>query len=269
MSIYFNQPGEKSNSSNFVEVLKEQDQLIQELFAAVKTHQVFQKEEKRAVQKKFTDLKQLFVYANLEGTTQLTSFGDQEKKRIAAHYGAENTAMAIANLINEIQEQYVGNFSRELIAKTLFLNYSAKNNQELKTLDQLADRATALRANFFAKQAHDLKQFMANEERNLWEMVKKADHAEETVYAFVLNSIQKNIDLFQSDGKMGPVQAFNQWQQNYSKEEVDKIILWVNKNEIFYLPHDFDGQNLLKAKQNMPRQSLENQSIKMDFSRGR
>lgn len=55
--IYFNQPGKKLNSSKFMEILKQQDQLVEELFQAVRTHKSFKKEKRETVQEKFKDLR--------------------------------------------------------------------------------------------------------------------------------------------------------------------------------------------------------------------
>lgn len=100
MTVYFQKPGEEFNP----QVIENQEQLVQELFQAVKKHKSFQ-EEKMDVQKSFSDLKQLFFYANMQAANkQFISYS--EKDRLLARYKASDIPNAIVNLVNEIKERY-------------------------------------------------------------------------------------------------------------------------------------------------------------------
>lgn len=253
MSIYFFQPGRELTVDEQVEILKRQDNLVKELFAEVKGDRNFKKGEREWVQKSFGDLRQLFTYVNLEHSSGWeSSLGEKSKprKELLKRYNAQESSMAIVNLVNRIQNKYARNFSRPLITRILFLNYSAKSYLELKTLNELEERAISLNANYLAGKVRNLKEYIAAEEKELWGTIKSANLDQEVKYARIINLLERRGNLFKSEGSFDFVQSFKNLKENYPEKDIDDIIVWADENKLSYLPHGYVHAELARAYKN-------------------
>ena len=168
MGVYFKVNEIKQNLNMAYQLMKQQDDLVKELYQIVEAHKPYQREDRKDIQEKFSDLKQLLVYDSLERSKRLTPLGAQKRDQLLEKYGAQNTPEVIAGITDEINERYNQRDTEKakwVDLKVQFLKYSAKNYQELTGLKELENVSNRLRADYVAQRTNKVYQELVDEEK--------------------------------------------------------------------------------------------------------
>ncbi len=205
------------------QLMKQQDDLVKELYQIVEAHKPYQREDRKDIQEKFSDLKQLLVYDSLERSKRLTPLGAQKRDQLLEKYGAQNTPEVIAGITDEINERYNQRDTEKakwVDLKVQFLKYSAKNYQELTGLKELENVSNRLRADYVAQRTNKVYQELVDEENEFWAMVKKIKsekHNADKSPAFFADSynvvtilIKQKMNLYKKQGRTGLLRTYNQ-----------------------------------------------------------
>ncbi|MDD4109083.1 MAG: hypothetical protein PHH93_10230 [Prolixibacteraceae bacterium] len=175
------------------------------------------------LKEKLDDLKQFmiddFVDRNMGGLE--SSFAKIRDERLKK-YNAQNAPEAMASIAREINGRYNRRDTDEakwVDLKVQFLEYSAKNYQELEQLKKLKSEFEFLKADYLAQRAEDAYKELVAEEKELLEKVENLDpenykaSGHEAKFNEDSNKasglIQERLSLYRAEGRSPLLRAYN------------------------------------------------------------
>ncbi|MDD2432943.1 MAG: hypothetical protein PHX01_04495 [Clostridia bacterium] len=225
MGVYFKVNEIRQDLNMAYQLMKQQDDLVKELYEIVEAHKPYQREDRKDIQEKFSDLKQLLVYDSLERSKRLTLLGAQKRDQLLEKHGAQNAPEVIAGIAGEINEHYNRRDTAKakwVDLKVQFLKYSAENYQELAGLKELENMAKRLRADNVAQKVNKVYQELVDEENEFWVMVKKLKPEKHNVdkYNVMTILIEQKINLYKKQGRTDLLRTYNQHVRNCGGDPV-------------------------------------------------
>lgn len=222
MGIFFQTKEIETNSAACSLAAQRQKELLTQLWQTANAYQPYGQAEKKAIQRKLNDLKQLLYYDQKERKQGLSSFETKKKEALLNTYASPNTVKAIAKLADDLNSynKRETDAQRWVDVKVQFLRYCAKNELIQERLEKLTKLAQNVQAEQVMQKISEVSQFLTNEEETLWGVVQdleppKAKPAVSAIdnYRFSANYLKRKADSHGAGQYTEYLQVFLRWEE--------------------------------------------------------